>query len=277
MATDENNHKNEARDDWTGCTFRVERGPSSEGRAWGMADILTDVPRRVWPARPGILPRRPARDRARPRRRLTAPAQAFAGHAEDHWINVVTSRAGGAFAEVRRPPAPREPARRAARGRCESARARARAPENSLRARRRRPRFARAPRDDLVRPTRSSGRRASKATSWACGPGAAMIDCGSDFVIRAGPRGDLLRVVSASAPGPVRPSDGLYLRFSTQERHRGLLPRRGHESGLPLARGLERLVAGGLAARRVLFSASTFCLLDLFMRSAIESGAAPRL
>ena len=52
MATDENNHKNEARDDWTGCTFRVERGPSSEGRAWGMADILTDVRRRVWPARP---------------------------------------------------------------------------------------------------------------------------------------------------------------------------------------------------------------------------------
>ena len=93
MATDENNHKNEARDDWTGCTFRVERGPSSEGRAWGMADILTDVPRRVWPARPGFSPRRPARDRARPRRRLTPPAQAFAGHAEDHWINVVTSRA----------------------------------------------------------------------------------------------------------------------------------------------------------------------------------------
>ncbi|CAH0368459.1 unnamed protein product, partial [Pelagomonas calceolata] len=24
MATDENNHKNEARDDWTGCTFRVD-------------------------------------------------------------------------------------------------------------------------------------------------------------------------------------------------------------------------------------------------------------
>ena len=43
MATDENNHKNEARDDWTGCTFRVERGPSSEGRAFGMADILTDA------------------------------------------------------------------------------------------------------------------------------------------------------------------------------------------------------------------------------------------
>ena len=92
MATDENNHKNEARDDWTGCTFRVERGPSSEGRAWGMADILTDVRRRVWPARPGFSPRRPARDQARPRRSLTAPAQAFAGHAEDHWINVVTSR-----------------------------------------------------------------------------------------------------------------------------------------------------------------------------------------
>ena len=47
MATDENNHKNEARDDWTGCTFRVERGPSSEGRAWGMADILI---RRIRPA-----------------------------------------------------------------------------------------------------------------------------------------------------------------------------------------------------------------------------------
>ena len=30
MATDENNHKNEVRDDWTGCTFRVERGPSSD-------------------------------------------------------------------------------------------------------------------------------------------------------------------------------------------------------------------------------------------------------
>ena len=45
LATDEDNKKNEARDDWTGCTFRVERGPSSEGRAWGMADILTDVAR----------------------------------------------------------------------------------------------------------------------------------------------------------------------------------------------------------------------------------------
>ena len=41
MATDEDNHKNEARD-WTGCTFRVERGPSSEGRAWGMAEVLTN-------------------------------------------------------------------------------------------------------------------------------------------------------------------------------------------------------------------------------------------
>ena len=41
MATDENNHKNEARDDWTGCTFRVERGPSSEGRAWGIVLLLT--------------------------------------------------------------------------------------------------------------------------------------------------------------------------------------------------------------------------------------------
>ena len=45
MATDENNHKKEARDDWTGCTFRVERGPSSEGRAWGMADILDEFVR----------------------------------------------------------------------------------------------------------------------------------------------------------------------------------------------------------------------------------------
>ena len=41
MATDENNHKNEARDDWTGCAFRAER--TRPGRAWGMADILTDV------------------------------------------------------------------------------------------------------------------------------------------------------------------------------------------------------------------------------------------
>ena len=56
-----------------------------------VADILTDVRRRVWPARPAISPRRPARDPTRPRRRLTPPAQAFAGHAEDHWINVVTS------------------------------------------------------------------------------------------------------------------------------------------------------------------------------------------
>ena len=64
MATDENNHKNEARDDWTGCTFRVERGPSSEGRAWGMADILTDVRRRVYDngAAPMLVEPRPAED-----------------------------------------------------------------------------------------------------------------------------------------------------------------------------------------------------------------------
>ena len=43
MATDENNHKNEARDDWTGCTFRVERGPSSEGRAWGNDESRTTI------------------------------------------------------------------------------------------------------------------------------------------------------------------------------------------------------------------------------------------
>ena len=79
MATDENNHKNEARDDWTGCTFRVERGPSSEGRAWGMADILTDVRHRVWPRGPEFRPAAPrgtGRDRAAasrpPRRRSRA-------------------------------------------------------------------------------------------------------------------------------------------------------------------------------------------------------------
>ena len=60
MATDENNHKNEARDDWTGCTFRVERGPSSEGRAWGMADILTDACGGAT-FRPRHSPRRPHR------------------------------------------------------------------------------------------------------------------------------------------------------------------------------------------------------------------------
>ena len=82
MATDENNHKNEARDDWTGCTFRVERGPSSEGRAWGMADILTDVRRRVLARAASISPTpRPRHGRDRPPR--PAPAQAPAGHAED--------------------------------------------------------------------------------------------------------------------------------------------------------------------------------------------------
>ena len=47
MATDENNHKNEARDDWTGCTFRVERGPSSEGRASADARDMTSLKRRL--------------------------------------------------------------------------------------------------------------------------------------------------------------------------------------------------------------------------------------
>ena len=124
MATDENNHKNEARDDWTGCTFRVERGPSSEGRAWGMADILTDVRRRVWPARPGFSPRRPARAGRTARPPHARPGAGARGHAEDH---ASPPRAGGAFAEVRRPPAPREPARRAARGPADAVRARARA------------------------------------------------------------------------------------------------------------------------------------------------------
>ena len=153
MATDENNHKNEARDDWTGCTFRVERGPSSEGRAWGMADILTDVRRRVWPARPGFSPRRPARDRARPRRRLTPPAQAFAGHAEATW-SVVASR-GRRLRRGKAPGRPAEQERAAQRVAVARVRARARArPKN---------RFARDAVDRA--PARSSGRRASKATS----------------------------------------------------------------------------------------------------------------
>ena len=77
MATDENNHKNEARDDWTGCTFRVERGPSSEGRAWGIDRRRANLgPRGTCPAPPL---------RAQPRRRR--PSRPFAGHAEDHWIN----------------------------------------------------------------------------------------------------------------------------------------------------------------------------------------------
>ena len=102
-----------------------------------MADILTDVRvSRVWPARPGISPRRPARDRARPRRRLTPPASAGVRgpRRRPRRINVehAVRRAGGAFAEVsaRRPP--RESPRAAqhvavARG---AARARARAAKN---------------------------------------------------------------------------------------------------------------------------------------------------
>ena len=76
MATDENNHKNEARDDWTGCTFRVERGPSSEGRAWGMADILTDACGGAT-FRPRHSPRRPHRRDRDPTRvtLVTVPAR----------------------------------------------------------------------------------------------------------------------------------------------------------------------------------------------------------
>ena len=48
MATDENNHKNEARDDWTGCTFRVERGPSSE---WKSSCELADIASMAWGGR----------------------------------------------------------------------------------------------------------------------------------------------------------------------------------------------------------------------------------
>ena len=44
--TDENNHKNEARDDWTGCTFRVERGPK-KGRAWGKREEALPAPTSV--------------------------------------------------------------------------------------------------------------------------------------------------------------------------------------------------------------------------------------
>ena len=189
MATDENNHKNEARDDWTGCTFRVERGRSSEGRAWGMADILTDA--RIAACSKAhaaaILPRAELS-----RHRLMFIAQAFAGHAEDHWINVVTSRAGGAFAEVSLlAAAPRGHALHAVPTRPEttsSLRAftasRYASPSRDRRAsfspghrsaprlkaatrrRRRAPRHER-PRRRHPRPPRSSGRRASRATSWA--------------------------------------------------------------------------------------------------------------
>ena len=75
MATDEDNHKNEARDDWTGCTFRVERGPSSEGRAWGMAEVLTNVSHRAAAARPPAGRHTPARHQAidRPRAGVRGP------------------------------------------------------------------------------------------------------------------------------------------------------------------------------------------------------------
>ena len=57
MATDENNHKNEARDDWTGCTFRVERGPSSDQlsarTSWTSSFVL------LFPARPHVGAGRP--------------------------------------------------------------------------------------------------------------------------------------------------------------------------------------------------------------------------
>ena len=109
MATDENKIQNVVHDEVTRCTFRVERGPNSEGRAGGMADILT---------------------------------KAFAGHGGDHWYNVVESRAGGAFAEVffRRPSHFYE-----------------------LRAR-----LSRYESDHTTASAlRRSGRRASRATSWA--------------------------------------------------------------------------------------------------------------
>ena len=84
MATDENNHKNEARDDWTGCTFRVERGPSSEGRAYGMADILTDAC--------GGATFRPRRSPRRPHRRDRDPTRVTLVN----WSNARASAAVGA-------------------------------------------------------------------------------------------------------------------------------------------------------------------------------------
>ena len=41
MATDENNHKNEARDDWTGCTFRAGAAAQQAAR-WPLAACQND-------------------------------------------------------------------------------------------------------------------------------------------------------------------------------------------------------------------------------------------
>ena len=140
------------------------------------------------------------------RHRLMFIAQAFAGHAEDHWINVVTSRAGGAFAEVSllaatprghalhavptRPEttsslraftasryaspsrgrrASTSPGHRSAPRLKAAKRRRRRAPRHERpKNRRARLRYARGP-SYVTRPyPRSSGRRASRATSWAC-------------------------------------------------------------------------------------------------------------
>ena len=176
------------------------------------------VPRRARPEqrRPGLGLRRHTHRRSAPRlhgraaailpraelsrHHLMFIAQAFAGHAEDHWINVVTSRAGGAFAEVSLlAAAPRGHALHAVPTRPEttsSPRAftasRYASPSRGRRAstssdhrsaprlkaatrrRRRAPRHER-PRRSRPRPPRSSGRRASKATSWACVSGAAQL------------------------------------------------------------------------------------------------------
>ena len=87
MAMDENNHKNEARDDWTGCTFRVEQGPSRRpGLGHGRHPDRRTAPRLARAARASP-------PRAGDRRRLTPPAQAFAGHAEDQ--RLTSCRAGG--------------------------------------------------------------------------------------------------------------------------------------------------------------------------------------
>ena len=189
MAADENNHKNEARDDWTGCTFRVERGPSSEGRAWGMAEIMTDVARR----------------------------------ARDHVAPTKCPRAG-----VRGPH----------RGSLDQRR------DVTRRWRLRRGTTPRARLATTAFTPRSSGRRASRATSWAS---------------------------SRSSPSNGERARRLFIRSgghsarSTQERHGGLLPRGRDEPGVPLAGRKLGLAPGRVKARcaRSTASRSSYAILGV--------------
>ena len=177
-------------------------GPSSEGPGLGHGrhpDRRT-APRLARAAR--IFARRPGAGPGATARPPHAPAQAFAGHAETTGLTPVTSRAGGARRGKARPPAPR-PARRAARGRLrERARARARR------------RFGVGRR----RPRRSSGRRASKATSWACGPGAADR---LRTLLRDSRRSSRSSPSSGGLAGarPVRAGDGFIYAFQHRREH----------------------------------------------------------